>query len=61
MGLDTRKKFFACDGSEALEQAAQRRSGCAIPRSVQGQVGWGPVQPALVTDVPAHGRGVVIR
>ena len=35
--------------------------GCPIPGSVQGQVGWGFEQPALVEGVPAHGRGVGTR
>jgi len=44
-----------------LEQAAQRGCGCPIPGGVQGQVGWGPGQPAVELNVefggPACGRG----
>jgi len=44
-----------------LEQAAQRSCGCLVPGGVQGQVGWGPGQPALVLNVevggPACGGG----
>ena len=32
-----------------LEQTVQRGCGCPIPGGVQGQVGWGPGQPGLVT------------
>jgi len=38
-----------------LEQAAQRGRGCPIPGGVEGQVGWGPGQPALVLDVEVGG------
>ena len=45
-----------------LEQAAQRSCGCLVPGGVQGQVGWGPGQPALVLNVevggPACGGGL---
>ena len=34
---------------EALAQAAQRSCGCPITGVAQGQVGWGPGQPQLVT------------
>ena len=44
-----------------LEQAAQR-GGCPVPGGVQGQVGWGPVQPVLLLDMevcgPASNRGL---
>jgi len=46
---------------ETLAQVAQRSCGCPLPGSVQGQVGWGFVQPGLVEDVLAHGRGVGTR
>jgi len=49
------------EGAEALAQVAQRSCGCALPGSVQGQVGWGFEQPGLVEGVPAHGRGVGTR
>jgi len=55
--LDIRKNSFYNEGDEALEQVAQRSCGCLLPGSVQGQVGWGFEQPALVEGVPAHGRG----
>jgi len=38
--------MFYNEGAEALEQVAQRSSGC--PGSVQGQAGWGFEQPDLV-------------
>ena len=48
------------ESGEVLAQAAQGR-GCPIPGGVQGQVGWGPGQPALVPDLevggPVCGRG----
>ncbi|KAK4831509.1 hypothetical protein QYF61_018093, partial [Mycteria americana] len=43
-------------GGETLEQVAQRSCRCPVIGSVQGQAGWGFEQPALVEDVPAHGR-----
>jgi len=49
------------EGGEALEQVAQRSCGCPLPGSVQGQVGWGCEQLALVEGVPAHGTGVGLR
>jgi len=56
--LDLRKKFFPCEGGEALAQVSQRSCGCPLPGSVQGQVGQGSEHPALVEGVPAHDRGV---
>ena len=50
--------IFYDEGGETLEQVAQRRCGCPIIGSVQGQVEWSFEQPHLVKDVPAHGRGV---
>ena len=45
-----------------LEEAAHRGCGCPIPGGVQGQVGWGPGQPALVLNMedvsPACGGGL---
>mgnify|MGYP001854840137 CR=1 FL=1 len=59
--LDVRRKFFTENG-EVLEQAAPRGCGCSFPGGVQGQVGCGPGQPALVLNVevggPAYGRGL---
>ena len=47
---------------EVLAQAAQRGCGCPVPGGVQGQVGWGPRQPGLVSDMevgsPACSRWV---
>lgn len=37
--LDVRVKFFI-HGDEALEQVVQRRCGCPLLESVQGQIGW---------------------
>ncbi|GAB0183768.1 mitochondrial enolase superfamily member 1 [Grus japonensis] len=37
--LDVRKKIFTVRSGEALEQVAQRRCGCPLPGSVEGQVG----------------------
>ena len=31
--------------------AAQRSCECPSPGDAQGQAGWGPLQPGLVTDV----------
>ena len=44
------------ESGEVLAQAAQRGCGCPIPGGVQGQVGWGPGQPALVLDMDVGGR-----
>jgi len=49
------------EGVEAPAQVAQRRCGCPLTGSVQGQVEWGFEQPDPVEDVPAHGRGVATR
>lgn len=35
-----------------------RSCGCPVPRSIQGQVGWGFEEPDLVKDAPPYGRGV---
>jgi len=45
----------------ALEQVAQRSSGCPFRESVQGQAGRGFEQCCLVEGVPAHGSGVGTR
>ena len=59
--LDVSGKFFFQSG-EVLQQAAQRSCECPISGGVQGQVGWGPGQPALVPDLvvgsPACGSRV---
>lgn len=36
-------------------EVAQRDCGCPIPGGIQGQVGWGPVQPGLVLDIEFGG------
>ena len=56
-----KEEVLHCEGGEALPQVAQRGSGCPLPGSVQGQVGWGFDQPAVVEGVPAPGRGVGTR
>ena len=59
--MDVRGKFFT-RSVEVLERAAQRGCGCPVPGGVQGQLGWGPVQPDVVLDMetggPACSRGV---
>jgi len=58
--LDIRKKYFTLESCETLEQVAQRSCGCALPGSVQGQLGRDFEQPGLVKDVPAHCRKVAL-
>lgn len=49
-----------CEGGEALEQLA--REFVDVPSlKVQSQVGWDSEKPALVENVPTHGRGVGTR
>jgi len=38
-----------------LAQATQRGCRCPVPAGVQGQVGWGPVQPGLALNVEVGG------
>jgi len=45
-------------GSEALAKAAQGGCGCPISGGIQGQVGWDPGQPDLVSGNRAHSRGL---
>jgi len=45
---------FYSEGSETLEQVAQRNCGCPILADVQGQVGEGTGQPELVGCHTAH-------
>ena len=45
------------ESSETLEQVVQGGCGCPLPRSFQGQAGWGIEQPGLVGGVPAYSRG----
>ena len=45
--------FFYVKGSEALEQVAQRGSGCPILGDIQGQAGWGSDQPNLTSSCPS--------
>jgi len=51
-------KILYSDGGEALAQAVQSSCACPIPGGAQGWVGWGPWQPELEGDSPAHGRGL---
>ena len=37
--------------------AVQRACGCSIPGGVQDQVGWGPGQPGLISDMEVGGPG----
>ena len=37
-----------------MAQVVRRGSGGPIPGNIEGQVGCGYKQPALVKDVPAH-------
>lgn len=46
-----------CEEDKALNQVIQRTCKCSIPGIVQGQVGCNSEQPAVVKDVPVHGRG----
>ena len=50
------------ESGKVLEQTAKRGCGCPIPGGVQGQSGWGPGKPGLVSNGevggPAYGEGV---
>lgn len=46
------------EGCEKLEQVGQRRCECPISGSVQGHIGRGFEQAALVEGVRPHGRGI---
>jgi len=50
--------IFYIEGTETLEQLAQRGGRRPIPGYLQGQVGQGSEQPGLVKDVPAQCREV---
>lgn len=50
------KNKLLIEGSEALEQAVQRSSGCPISRGVQDQAKRGFGKPDVVGSVPAHSR-----
>lgn len=52
------KNKLLIEGSEALEQAVQRKSGCPISRGVQDQANWGFGKPDVLGSVPAHSRGL---
>ena len=58
--IQTRQKeeIFYNESDETLEQIAQRGNGVPIPGNIQGQVGRGSRQPALVEDVSAYCRGL---
>jgi len=43
------------ENGEVLKQAVQRGCGCPVSGGVQGQVGWGPQQPALALNVVVGG------
>ena len=45
-------------GGDTLEQVTQGYCGCPIPGGIQDQAGCASGQPGLVTDDPAHSRGV---
>lgn len=52
--VDIRKKFFYCEGDEALDQVTLRRCGCPTPRP-----SWvGSEQPGLVKYVCAMAGGL---
>ena len=48
------EKFLLRKSGEAVAQAVQGGCRCPIPGGIQGQVGWGPVQPDLVSDSLAY-------
>ena len=50
--------YSECGG--ALEQVAQRGSGCPDPGDTQGQAGWGTEQADVAVGVPFHCRRVVL-
>jgi len=52
------KEIIYCEGSETLEQLAQRGCGCPLPGGIQGQAGWGCEQRSLVGDVPSYRGGL---
>ena len=52
-----KEKVFYSEGSEALEQAAQRCGGCPIPGDIQGQAGPRSQQHDLAVYVLVHCRG----
>ena len=45
-------------GSEALEQVAQRGTGCPVLGDTQGQAGLDSEQSDLAVGVPVHCRGL---
>ena len=52
------KKKLYDEGSEALEQVAQRFGGCPIPGDIRGWDGQGSEYSDLTVDVPVHCRRV---
>lgn len=52
--LDVRKGCL--EHSEALARVVWRSCGYLIPESAQGQIGWGPEQPGLVSMVEVGTR-----
>ena len=54
--LNVRGKIFTQKAVRCWHSCPE---SCGAPSlEVQGQVGWGPGQPELVGDSPAHGRGL---
>ena len=53
--LGIRKKIFTV---RLVEKVAQRGCGWSLPRSFQGQAGWGFEKPGLEGSVPAYSRGL---
>jgi len=51
-----KKEVLHLEGSKTLKEVAQKSSGCLLPGSAQGQVGWDFDQDGPVEGVPAHGR-----
>lgn len=51
MELSQKEEILDYEGGEALEQMAQRSSGCPITGSVKGQVGWSSELLGLVEGV----------
>lgn len=57
MELRYKEEVLHYEGGEALEQMAQRSSGCPLTGSVKGWVGWNSELLGLVEGVPDNCRG----
>jgi len=57
--LDARNKLFTQRAVRPWHSCPEKL-WCPIPGGAQGQVGWGPGQPELVSGSPAHGRGLAL-